>query len=173
MASGTSASSCIQGGLLCFLDLASPGWRNASLANVESLLPIWSIKRAARPSQVAQVQSHAGTLFGGSFKPSSYLLRSNPALRHPSARLDCEFLQSTTPPPYCATTTVRQSRSCPNPSFQTSPYTSGNPRCALIFLTVSSQIRWLMLPEAISRRPFYHTPLKQTIRSIKWRWMSE
>ena len=102
MASGTSASYCTQGGLLCFLDLASPGWRNASLANVESLLPIWSIKRAARPSQVAQVQSHAGTLFGGSFKPSSYLLRSNPALRHPSARLDREFLQSTTPPPSIA-----------------------------------------------------------------------
>jgi hypothetical protein len=98
MASGISAS-CTQGDLLCFLDLASPGWRNASLANLESLLPIWSIKRAAPPLQVAQVQSHAGTLFGGSFKPSSYLLRSNPALRHPSARLDREFLQSTTPPP--------------------------------------------------------------------------
>jgi len=68
MASGTSASSRTQGDLLCFMGLASPGRRSASLANLESLLPIWSNKWAARPPQVTQVQSHAGTLFEGSFK---------------------------------------------------------------------------------------------------------
>lgn len=62
MASGTSASSRTQGDLLCFLDLASPRRRNASLVNLESLLPIWSINRSPRSRAMLE------PLFEGSLK---------------------------------------------------------------------------------------------------------